>query len=147
MNLLFQRFVTDRLRRALRGRLQVVAEPDVRLGTKRQVAMAPDLVFARRDACVFVGDTKYKLAETGAGRSSDYYQMLAYTTALDLPAGVLIYCQSSGEAPQKEVIVRHAGQALLTYPLDLSGPTEVLEGSLVALADWIASATRLATAV
>ena len=51
---------------------------------------------------------------------------------------MLIYCQSSGEAPRKEVNVRHAGKALLTYPLDLSGPPGVLETSLATLADWIA---------
>jgi len=137
MNDLFQRYVTDRLTRALRGRLQVVAEPTVTLGTKREVSMAPDLVFRRGRVDVMVGDTKYKLSETGKGRSSDYYQMLAYTTALRLPAGVLIYCQSTGEAPQRRVVVKNAGQALYTYPLDMTGSAKKLEGEVKVLADWI----------
>jgi 5-methylcytosine-specific restriction enzyme subunit McrC len=137
MNELFQRYVTDRLHRALRGRLEVVAEPDVRLGTRREVAMAPDLVFRRQGQDVFAGDLKYKLTETGKGRSGDYYQLLAYLTALRLPAGVLIYCQASGEAPSRRVTVRHSGQSLLTYPLDLTGSNAALEGAVAELAGWI----------
>src|SRR5690606_28379785 len=43
MNDLFQRFVTERLRRELRGRLDVIDEPTVHLGLGRQIAMQPDL--------------------------------------------------------------------------------------------------------
>ena len=32
-------------------------------------------------------------------RTADYYQLLAYTTALDLPEGVLIYCLADGGQP------------------------------------------------
>ncbi|MGD9794708.1 MAG: McrC family protein [Acidimicrobiia bacterium] len=137
MNDLFQRYVTDRLRRALRGRMQVDAEPTVHLGLRRQVAMAPDLVFTRSGVPVLVGDTKYKLSESGVGRSSDYYQMLAYVTAMDLPAGVLIYCQESGEAPQRVVTVCNSGRELHTYPLTMTGTSKQLEAELVALADWL----------
>ena len=52
MNKLFERFVTERLRRALRGRLEVRAEPPVHLGEAAgRVRMQPDLEFrrARRD--------------------------------------------------------------------------------------------------
>lgn len=45
MNDLFQRFVTERLRRALSGRLSVTTEPTVRLGIGQQVTMKPDLEF------------------------------------------------------------------------------------------------------
>lgn len=139
MNDLFQRFVTARLRTFLRGRLVVDAEPTTWLGKGRQVAMAPDLVFRRAKAAVFVGDTKYKLSPDGRGRSSDYYQMLAYVTALGLPAGVLIYCQESGAAPQREVVVHNHGARLMTYALPMSGNSAALEAELRTLADWIAA--------
>lgn len=139
MNELFQRYVTDRLARALSGRLELIPEPDVRLGTRNQIRMYPDLVFLRSGIEVFAGDLKYKLAEDGRGRGSDYYQLLAYLTALDLPRGVLIYCQSSGEAPQRSVTVRHSGKELLTYPLDLTCPHPQLEQKVNQLASWIAS--------
>ena len=57
------------------------------------MAIRPDLVFSSGGAPKFVADIKYKLTDEGAGgRHADYYQLLAYTTALDLPEGVLIYC-------------------------------------------------------
>lgn len=70
MNDLFQRFVTERLRRELRGRLDVIDEPTVHLGIGRQVAMQPDLVFREPGGTVrYVGDVKYKLAADARGRS------------------------------------------------------------------------------
>lgn len=143
MNHLFQRFVTDRLTRALRGRLAVHAEPTEYLGAGRKVAMQPDLTFRRAGVDVFVADTKYKLTETGKGRSDDYYQMLAYTTALRLPAGALIYCQTSGEVPPKEITVHHTGQRLLTYALDMTVPTVELESEIVTLAEWVLAESSL----
>lgn len=137
MNDLFQRYVTDRLSKALRGRLDLVAEPDVRLGTKRRITMYPDLVFRRAGVNVFTGDLKYKLAEDGRGRSADYYQLLAYLTALDLRKGVLIYCQTGGEAPQRRVEVVHSDKELLTYALDLTGTRPQLEAAVDGLASWI----------
>ena len=45
MPTLFQRWLADRLSRYLRGRLEVVSEPRIYLGTHRSVPMQPDLVF------------------------------------------------------------------------------------------------------
>ena len=137
MNDLFQRFVTDRLSKALRGRLEVVPEPGVRLGTKGRIPMYPDLLFRRTGADVFTGDLKYKLAEDGRGRSADYYQLLAYLIALNLPRGVLIYCQTTGEAPSRRVPVVNGGPELLTYPLDMTGTRQQLETAIGDLATWI----------
>jgi 5-methylcytosine-specific restriction enzyme subunit McrC len=144
MNDLFQRYVTDRLARSLRGRLEVVPEPPVRLGTKGRIPMKPDLVFRRRGADVFVGDLKYKLAEAGQGRSGDYYQLLAYLTAMNLQRGVLIYCQTTGEAPQRRVDVVHSDKQLLTYAVDMTGSRPQLEAAIDDLATWIVSETRAA---
>ena len=93
MNDLFERFVTERLRRALRGRLEVKDQHRDRFDEDRRVAIRPDLLFSSQGTAKFVADIKYKLTDDGAGgRTADYYQLLAYATALDLPEGVLIYC-------------------------------------------------------
>jgi 5-methylcytosine-specific restriction enzyme subunit McrC len=137
MNKLFERFVTARLRRALRGRLEVRAEPPVNLAHGGQVRMKPDLEFRRRGVTTYVGDIKYKLTADARARNADYYQLLAYTTAMDLPEGVLIYCLADGGRPDRSVTVRHAGKVLHTRAIDLTGPTTAVAGELEALADWI----------
>ena len=137
MNALFQDFVAQRLRRLLRRRLDVDTEPPTHLAHGSKVRMYPDLVFRRHGEAVLVGDTKYKVLGDQLGRDRDYYQMLAYTTALDLPEGVLIYCTADGPKPDKEIEVLHAGKHLWTYPLDLAGPPAAVEQSIAGLAEWI----------
>lgn len=139
MNKLFERFVTARLRRALRGRLDLRAEPPVHLAHGGQVRMKPDLELRRNGQAVYVGDVKYKLTTTARARNADYYQLLAYTTALDLPEGVLVYCLADGGRPERSVTVRHAGKVLHTYAVDLTGPATTVAAQMTALADWIAT--------
>lgn len=137
MNNLFERFVTERLRRALAGRLEVRGQGIVSLGEHGYVRMQPDLEFRRRGITKFVGDIKYKLTSDAVGRHPDYYQLLAYTTALDLPEGVLIYCRADGGAPERSVTVRHAGKVLHTRAVDLSGGPTSVAREIDELADWI----------
>lgn len=140
MNKLFERFVTERLRRALRGRLEVRAEPPVHLDQGRRVFMKPDLEFRQRGKTVFVGDLKYKLTGDARARNPDYYQLLAYTTALDLPEGVLIYCLADGGVPGGTVTVRHAGKRLHLRAIDLQGSAAAIDVEINGLADWVADA-------
>ena len=164
MNELFERFVTERLRRTLRGRLEVKGQHRDKLDEAGTVAIKPDLVFRAAGSPRFVADIKYKLTDDAAGgRNADYYQLLAYTTALGLPEGVLIYClnanrpdDTDGNGSKAEVVpgsaepapsvgaaavpfvrVRHAGKVLHTYALDLSGTAEDIARNLDNLADWI----------
>ena len=96
MNDLFERFVTERLQRALKGRLEVRSQHPDRLDEEGAVAIRPDLVFRSGGAARFVADVKYKLTDdAAAGRHPDYYQLLAYTTALDLPEA----CSSTASTP------------------------------------------------
>ncbi len=109
MNNLFERFVTERLRTELSGRLEVQGQETGKLDIAGNVSIRPDLVFSRDGVSVGVADIKYKLRDTiesaygssqGGGSTdsevlasnADYYQMLAYTTSLDHPGGTLIYC-------------------------------------------------------
>ena len=156
MNELFERFVTERLRRALRGRLDVKDQHRDRLDEECTVAIRPDLLFRSGGSARFVADIKYKLTDDAAsGRHPDYYQLLAYTTALNLPEGVLIYCLDANRdadtdnpaagspvadasAPAvRSVRVRHVDKVLHTYALDLSGTTEDVARNLGELAAWI----------
>lgn len=145
MNDLFQRFVTERLRRELSGRLDVIDEPTVHLGIGRQVVMQPDLVFREPGGTVrYVGDVKYKLAADARGRSGDYYQLLAYATAMDLHEGMLIYCRRQGDLNESTVTVKNADKKLVLRSVDLSGTPEQVEREIAALADAIAR-TRTAS--
>ena len=158
MNELFERFVTERLRRALRSHLDVKSQHSDNLDEDGTVAIQPDLLFSLGGAPKFVADIKYKLTDDAAGgRAADYYQLLAYTTALDVPEGVLIYCLDANlpddsdspdddrsetgppslAAATRTIHVQHADKVLHTYALDLSGTADDIADNLERLADWI----------
>lgn len=140
MNRLFERFVTDQLKRLLAGRLDVKDQVLTDLDVGGKVNMYPDLVFYRRGRPVLVADLKYKLTEDGLGRTGDYYQLLAYSTALGLRNGVLIYAGDDQLATTARVV--RAGPDLTVRPLTLSGNPLEVESSLKQLAgDLLNSAT------
>src|SRR4029079_9338826 len=124
--------------RALLGRLEVRSQSSAYLGLGNRLRMQPDLEFRRRGTPVYVADIKYKLTADARARNADYYQLLAYTTALDLPEGVLIYCLADGGRPARTVTVKHAGKLLHTRAIDLSGPAATVTIEIESLADWIA---------
>ena len=132
MNAVFQEFVTVALRESLGlttgqfGLLRVpTLDKEPRPGAKGSVGLEPDLVWEEGGRAVFVGDAKYKnLAASpdsppSHAPNADLYQMLAYTTALNLPGGLLIYAK--GEADEQTYAVRHAGKRLHVVALDLKG--------------------------
>lgn len=137
MNTLFQDWVTDRLQRQHRGRLSVVSELPEHLGVGRTVPMYPDLAFFADGELAYVGDVKYKLTGSGLARNADYYQLLAYATALGQNEGMLVYCQVDGSVPDREIVVRHTTTSLRTHALDLSGSPEEMEASAAALGELI----------
>jgi 5-methylcytosine-specific restriction enzyme subunit McrC len=138
MNVLFERFVTEQLRRALMGRLEVRDQTRAHLGEGNRVLMRPDLEFRKHGRPVYVADIKYKLTADARARNADHYQLLAYTTALDLPEGVLIYCLDEGGVEHRSITVRHAGKVLHTKAVDLTGPPSDVAAEIESLADWIA---------
>ena len=137
MNQLFEDFVTQRLRRALRGRVEVVSQLRSHLATRNQVPIRPDLVFRRQGQEVYVADIKYKLTDDARAQTSDYYQLLAYTTALDLPEGVMIYCTADGGEPESTITVRHAGKLLHTLAINLRGSSTEVTAEIAKAATWI----------
>ncbi len=134
MNHLFERFVTIQLRRLLAGRLEVRDQVKTYLDTGHQVTMYPDLVFYRRGEPVLVADVKYKLTDDdGQGRNTDYYQLLAYCSSLDLREGMLIYGADSPDKSMMRVATR-SDQSLVVVPLYVGGTTLEVQSQLKDLA-------------
>ncbi len=134
----FENFVVVALREALgatsKSLPQGAAGRLLHLDEAASVSLKPDLSWWSSEHCVFVGDCKYKRA-LGGVPNDDLYQLLAYTTALDLRDGMLIY--AAGEHPGAVYTVRHAGKRLHVTTLDLAGtPTAVL-AQIGALANTI----------
>ena len=138
MNVLFQEFVTQALRQKLaRASGRLLAEEKTFLDLKDTVEMYPDLSWWETDGtCSFVGDIKYKNISDYYLPNADLYQLLAYTTAHDLPSGMLIYAK--GEAEATTYIVRFAGKQLEIFALDLAGTLEDILARLDRLACKIA---------
>ena len=83
----------------------------------------------------FVGDVKYKNLTGRAVPNSDMYQLLAYSTALGLPGGLLIYAKD--EAERRTYQVRHSGAVLEVEALDISGTLDKALARVVRLADKV----------
>ena len=111
MNRVFQEFVTVALREALNLSERVFQERHIpSLDVDGKLGLRPDLTWWTSGVCTFVGDVKYKNITEKRAPEADLYQLLAYTTALDLPGGLLIYAQ--GEADVTVYEVRHSGKRL-----------------------------------
>jgi 5-methylcytosine-specific restriction enzyme subunit McrC len=141
MNKVFEQFVAHRLRRALRGVLDVQGQHQTHLDVGNDVPIRPDLVFRGGRVPFYVGDTKYKVVTDGFALGSDYYQLLSYCSALGLTEGVLVYGQHEGGVPPQSVTVRNTGQVLHTRSLRLVGTPAELDADVDALASWISRRT------
>ena len=126
MNRVFEGFV----RRALREKLHLTdrefpANKRRPFDKNDKIGIKPDLSWWKAGTCVFAGDAKYKINHQHAP-NADVYQLLAYSTALGLPGGILIYAK--GERDPATYEVRNAGKRLEVVALDLAGePAELLE--------------------
>jgi 5-methylcytosine-specific restriction enzyme subunit McrC len=129
----FENFVSVALTEALRkapGRTQaqlpayLAGDHDWRHGT---IPMRVDVVHldvVGRPLVVF--DAKYKLAPSERYGSADFYQMLAYCTALNVPRAWLVYAGGLGE---QQVVhrVKNTSIDIVACPLDLSAaPADIL---------------------
>ena len=123
MNAIFQQYVARALREKLGVSERAFGEQAIlSLDLGGAVNLRPDLVWKRGGQVVFVGDAKYKDLSRDYARESDLYQLLAYTTALDLKGGLLIYAKSvADQAHAGSYVVRHSGKRLEVAALDLGG--------------------------
>jgi len=136
MDDLFQRWIAQELDLRLAPDLRIESDEDVWLDEGRAVTMAPDLVVRRGSDVVLVGDAKYSMGADGYMASRDYLELIAYTTALGLPTGVLVHCNSD-RAPESEIVIRNAGTRILCRPIRLDGSYAAVCKSLDALADLV----------
>jgi 5-methylcytosine-specific restriction enzyme subunit McrC len=129
MNRVFEDFVVVALRETLglasHELIQHGAGTGLTLDVGQRVKLRPDISWWRGGSCRFVGDVKYKRIAMSGVVHHDLYQLLAYLTATDLAAGLLIYAQ--GEAEDIEHVVVEGGRRLIvrTLPVDQS-PSEIL---------------------
>ena len=136
MNRLFQEFVTQALRESLNVSDTVFGEKQIAsLDEGRRVGLKPDLTWWTGGVCRFAGDAKYKKVVSEQVPNADLYQLLAYTTALNLPGGMLIYAK--GESEEANYRVRHAGKTLEVAALDLELPLEDILRQIGNLADRV----------
>ncbi len=118
MNVVFQEFVTEALREALHPFEGDFGERIIdSLDKGGRIHLKPDLAWLQGRRWVFVGDAKYKNLYDVRMPNADLYQLLAYTTAANLPGGLLIYAK--GEADPATYDVRHSGKRLEVAALDL----------------------------
>ena len=142
MNQVFQEFVTVALREELGVSEHVFGEHWIdSLDMEGHLGLQPDLAWWDGPRYTFVGDVKYKRAD-GRVPNADLYQLLAYTTALDLPGGLLVFAQ--GEREPVAYTVRHSGKRLEVATLDLSGTLEETLGRIGDLAQRIRDLRRSA---
>ena len=148
MNAVFQEFVTQALRQALGLSARIFcsdrAIPDIWLDEAESIRLKPDLTWWDGGECKFVGDAKYKKVEDARVPNADLYQLLAYTTALDLPGGLLVYAK--GENDEIVHRVRHAGKTLEVAALDLSGSIDEIHARVGDLANRVRALRRDAAA-
>lgn len=136
MNRVFEGFV----RRALREKLHLT-EHEFPANRRRpfdkrdHIGVKPDLSWWKAGTCVFAGDAKYKRIKYQHAPNADVYQLLAYSTALGLPGGILIYAK--GERDPAVYEVRNAGKQLEVFALDLAGEPAELLGQISTLADRV----------
>ena len=144
MAALFEEFVRTALREAMScSPVQFptgAAAPRLTLDARGLIRLEPDLSYWPSGSCTFIGDVKYK-RDTGAGKSADLYQLLAYATAARLDSATLIYAQGPAEPLSHHVPA--TGAQLDIRHLDLArAPTELL-AQLALIADDIRSAPGL----
>ncbi|MET7858148.1 restriction endonuclease [Streptomyces sp. NPDC005318] len=134
MNKLFEDFLTVALREAYRGSDRSCRFQDPHhLDEAYEIRMKPDFVLYGPDGNPqAVVDAKYKAEKPDGYPDADFYQMLAYCTALGLSEGHLVYAK--GNAPHTTHRVRHAGIVIHQHALDLDQPPSGLLASVSALA-------------
>lgn len=132
---LFEQFVTVAVREALLPHQgTTAAQVHSYLDTGAGVPIRPDIVYTHPDTTVTILDAKY--ADSGSGRSSDYYQMHAYCTAFQATRGYLVY---AGKGAPLSRTVKNTSINLIEYPLDLTTEPEHILERLTALAALVAA--------
>ncbi|GGS14463.1 McrC family protein [Actinokineospora fastidiosa] len=129
MGEVFETFVRVALRESLRLTDDEFpsddAAPRTTLDDRGQLVLKPDLTLIRDGARRFIGEVKYKV-DPGSAKSSDRYQLLAYTVATGLTEATLIY--ADGPPQPTTHLIPGVNARLHLHRLDLAQPpTGVLD--------------------
>lgn len=139
MNILFERFITLRVRAALQQknpRLRLLSQSTHALDTANVMRIKPDLLLEDRGQYQLVGDTKYKRKTRDP---NDMYQMIAYCTVLGLPKALLIYPRHLADLDQY-LEVRRAGIVVQEVSIDLRESRHAIASAIDGLADLMIAA-------
>jgi 5-methylcytosine-specific restriction enzyme subunit McrC len=150
----FEDFVTTSLREALdgypgetSGQYETFLDESEVGQSGNRVRMSVDVVHSVRSVPAMVFDAKYKAASAADGYpNADYYQMLAYCTALTVPTAWLIY---AGPGLARTRRVSNSSVSIVEFPLDISQAPTALMARVDALAEaayreWVASGLDMA---
>lgn len=139
MATVFEDFVSTALAEALAGSPGITTaqypaflDEEDGFSSSPRIRMFVDVVheIAGKPALIF--DAKYKTSSSsGAYPNADYYQMLAYCTALELPRAWLVYAGSGKPRIRR---VTHSCISIVEFPLDVSQGSEDLLASVQELA-------------
>lgn len=125
MNRLFEQFVTQSMEDWAASPVSVRSQWSSYLGANHQIAIRPDIVVDVAGQVALVADCKYKRTEAGVFRNHDYYQMLAYCTALGIPRGFLVYPLHE-QVTDVDIPIRQSEIVVYQRTLDLSGRAKTL---------------------
>jgi 5-methylcytosine-specific restriction enzyme subunit McrC len=129
---IFEDFVTTAFTEALKRRPgRTHAQLTKSLDRKDRVRIRPDLVHTVNEVPRIIIDAKYKMQK--GSNNADYYQMLAYCTALSVAMGWLIYAQ--GDPAPAVASIRNTGITVIAQPLDLTSPPKILLDQIGLLAN------------
>ncbi|WP_231716170.1 McrC family protein [Arthrobacter zhangbolii] len=136
----FEDFVTSALREALQGypgettgQYESFLDESEAGQSGNRIRMAVDIVHSVRGVPSMVFDAKYKAATAADGYpNADYYQMLAYCTALSVPTAWLIY---AGPGTARTRRVRNSSVSIVEFPLDISQEPIALLARMKVLAE------------
>jgi 5-methylcytosine-specific restriction enzyme subunit McrC len=129
MNMLFELFVTEILKKRAAGGLEVSAQVDLSLAEKNCIPIRPDILIKERGKTIVVADCKYKRIEAETLNNHDYYQVLAYCTATAAPRGLIIYPRQEG-ITEKEFRIRNTNITNIDVEqcsIDCGMPIETIE--------------------
>jgi len=136
MNKLFEEFVAALLSERTHGDVTVSRHTPVCLGRENKLRMFPDVTIKRGGEAIAVLDCKYKRLGRDEFENQDYYQALAYCTALDLKRGLLVYPRHVAGSDE-EIIVRNSDVSIRQLAIDLGGSREEFDRACDALTDNI----------
>jgi 5-methylcytosine-specific restriction enzyme subunit McrC len=140
----FEDFVTATLSAALAAHEGTCRPQDrLYLDDGEQIAMRPDLVWYRGGTPIGVIDAKYKAEKPSGFPDADFYQLLAYATALGLHHAHLVYAKGN-ESPRR-FTVRNTAITIHAHTLDLDTQPGALLDLVMAVANRVIDAAIAAS--